>query len=315
MNLPLIIVAGPTAVGKSELAVMLAKRINGEIISADSMQVYKGMDIGSAKITKDEMQGVKHHLIDILEPSDEFSVATFQDYAKKAYFEIINDGKLPIICGGTGFYVQSLLYDIDFSSSNGENEEYRKNISRQIEEQGIDKVYSELMEIDPKACETIHKNNIKRVIRALEFYHETGRRISEHNEEERRKTSRYNYCYFALNDTREKIYERINLRVDKMLENGLVDEVKTLKAAGYSINDVSMQGLGYKEILLYLDNEISLSEAVYRIKRDSRHFAKRQLTWFNREPDVIFVNKNDFDYNNGKILDYMIECLKNKGII
>lgn len=312
---PLIIVAGPTAVGKSDISVLLAKRINGEIISADSMQVYRGMDIGSAKITKDEMQGIKHYLIDILEPCDEFSVATFQSFAKKAYEDVISENKVPILCGGTGFYVQSLLYDIDFSDSNGEDHEYREMLQKKIDTHGIDVVYDELLRIDPKACETIHKNNTKRVIRALEFYHETGEKISAHNEKERNKQSQYNFCYFALNDTRENIYSRIDLRVDKMIENGLVNEVKSLKEAGYSINNVSMQGLGYKEILLYLDGIISLDEAIYRIKRDSRHFAKRQLTWFNREKEVIFINKQDFNYDNEKILDYMISCIKNKGII
>lgn len=312
---PLIIVAGPTAVGKSDISVLLAKKINGEIISADSMQVYRGMDIGSAKITKDEMQGIKHYLIDILDPCDEFSVATFQSFAKKAYEDVVSENKVPILCGGTGFYVQSLLYDIDFSDSNGEDREYREMLQKKIDTLGIDVVYDELLRIDPKACETIHKNNTKRVIRALEFYHETGEKISAHNEKERNKQSQYNFCYFALNDTRENIYNRIDLRVDKMIENGLVNEVKALKEAGYSINNVSMQGLGYKEILLYLDGIISLDEAIYRIKRDSRHFAKRQLTWFNREKEVIFINKQDFNYDNEKILDYMISCIKNKGII
>lgn len=312
---PLIIVAGPTAVGKSDISVLLAKKINGEIISADSMQVYRGMDIGSAKITKDEMQGIKHYLIDILDPCDEFSVATFQSFAKKAYEDVVSENKVPILCGGTGFYVQSLLYDIDFSDSNGEDREYREMLQKKIDTLGIDVVYDELLRIDPKACETIHKNNTKRVIRAMEFYHETGEKISAHNEKERNKQSQYNFCYFALNDTRENIYNRIDLRVDKMIENGLVNEVKALKEAGYSINNVSMQGLGYKEILLYLDGIISLDEAIYRIKRDSRHFAKRQLTWFNREKEVIFINKQDFNYDNEKILDYMISCIKNKGII
>lgn len=312
---PLIIVAGPTAVGKSDISVLLAKKINGEIISADSMQVYRGMDIGSAKITKDEMQGIKHYLIDILDPCDEFSVATFQSFAKKAYEDVVSENKVPILCGGTGFYVQSLLYDIDFSDSNGEDREYREMLQKKIDTLGIDVVYDDLLRIDPKACETIHKNNTKRVIRALEFYHETGEKISDHNEKERNKQSHYNFCYFALNDTRENIYNRIDLRVDKMIENGLVNEVKALKEAGYSINNVSMQGLGYKEILLYLDGIISLDEAIYRIKRDSRHFAKRQLTWFNREKEVIFINKQDFNYDNEKILDYMISCIKNKGII
>lgn len=312
---PLIIIAGPTAVGKSDLAVKLAKKINGEIISADSMQVYKGMDIGSAKIKKEEMDGVKHFLIDILEPSDEFSVATFSDYANRACEEIIALGKIPIVCGGTGFYIQALLYGIDFSESIGENHEYRESLLKRIENEGIDSVYAELEAIDKKATETIHKNNIKRVIRALEFYYETGKKISDHNLEQRKREPVFNCCYFALNDRREAVYERIDKRVDKMIDNGLVDEVKRLKEKGYSINDVSMQGLGYKEILLYLDGDISFEEAVYRIKRDSRHFAKRQLTWFNREKDIVWVNKPEFDYDDEKILDYMTACLKQKGVL
>lgn len=312
---PLVVVAGPTAVGKSALAVKLAKRINGEIISADSMQVYRGMDIGSAKITKEEMESVKHHLIDILEPSEEFSVATFSEYAGKACEEIYKSGKIPIVCGGTGFYVQALLYGIDFSESNGENPKYREELQKRIETEGIDSVYAELQSIDINATKTIHKNNIKRVIRALEFFHETGKKISEHNEEQRKREPIFNYCYFALNDDRSLVYERIDNRVDKMIENGLLEEVKALKEKGYSISDVSMQGLGYKEILLHLADEISLEEAVYRIKRDSRHFAKRQITWFNREKDIIWLNKLDFDYDDERILDYMVTCLKQKGVL
>ncbi len=312
---PLIIIAGPTAVGKSDLAVKLAKRINGEIISADSMQVYKGMDIGSAKIALDEMQGIKHYLISELEPKDEFNVAVFKEKASQYVSEIVNKGKIPILTGGTGFYIQALLYGIDFSKSKGESIKFRACLQERIDKEGIDSVYNELIEVDPEAAKTIHKNNVKRVIRALEFYHETGMPISLHNEEQRKNEAIYNAAYFVLNDERERVYKRIDSRVDKMEKAGLVEEVKKLKNAGYDRSYVSMQGLGYKEILAYLDGEIDLERALYLIKRDSRHFAKKQITWFNREPEVIWLNKYEFDYNDELILQKMIFECKDRKII
>ena len=315
MALPLVIIAGPTAVGKSDFAIELAKRINGEIISADSMQVYKGMDIGSAKVTPEEMQGIRHYLIDILDPKDEFSVAVFKEYAQKAIEEIASHGRIPIIAGGTGFYIQALLYDIDFTESLGENSEYRSFLCREYEEKGADYMFEQLRNVDPDTAQIIHKNDEKRVVRALEFYHETGKPISVHNKEQYSKKSDYNFVYFVLNDYRDKIYEKIDARVDVMIENGLVKEVEMLKDKGMTIKDVSMQGLGYKEILLYLTGDISLEEAIYRIKRDSRHFAKRQLTWFKRERDVIWLNKYDFEYELSKLLDYSISVLKDKSIV
>lgn len=311
---PLIILTGPTAVGKTALSIHLAKKINGEIISADSMQVYKGMDIGSAKITKEEMDGVKHHLIDILEPSEEFNIVKFQTLSKQAMEEIYAKGKIPIIAGGTGFYIQSVLYDIDFEE-NQSDKEYRtslENIAK--EEGGCEKLYEMLMKVDPASANIVHANNVKRVIRALEFYKETGTKISEHNEEQRKKESPYNFCYFVLNDERERLYANIDKRVDIMLDNGLIDEVKKLHEKGYTKDMVSMQGLGYKEILSYLEGEISLDRAIYLIKRDTRHFAKRQLTWFRREKCVTWVNKPDFHYENEAILGYMLEKLKEIGI-
>ncbi|SCX00029.1 tRNA dimethylallyltransferase [Lachnospiraceae bacterium YSD2013] len=315
MALPLVIIAGPTAVGKSDFAIELAKRINGEIISADSMQVYKGMDIGSAKVMPEEMQGIKHYLIDILDPKDEFSVAVFKDYAQKAIKEITDNGKIPIVAGGTGFYIQALLYDIDFSESIGENPEYRSFLLKEYKEKGADYLFDKLREVDPETAGIIHKNDEKRVVRALEFYHETGKPISVHNKEQYDKKSNYNFAYFVLNDYRETIYKKIDARVDIMAEKGLVSEVERLKAAGMTITDVSMQGLGYKEILLYLNGEISLDEAIYRIKRDSRHFAKRQITWFKRERDVIWLNKYEFDYDVDKLMEYTCGVLKDKSII
>ncbi|MBO4618307.1 MAG: tRNA (adenosine(37)-N6)-dimethylallyltransferase MiaA [Lachnospiraceae bacterium] len=315
MALPLVIIAGPTAVGKSDFAIELAKRINGEIISADSMQVYKGMDIGSAKVMPEEMQGIKHYLIDILAPKDEFSVAVFKEFAQKAIKEITDRGKIPIVAGGTGFYIQALLYDIDFSESIGENPEYRSFLLKEYKEKGPDYLFDKLREVDPETAGIIHKNDEKRVVRALEFFHETGKPISVHNKEQYEKQSDYNFAYFVLNDQRETIYKKIDARVDIMVEKGLVAEVERLKDAGMTITDVSMQGLGYKEILLYLNGEISLDEAIYRIKRDSRHFAKRQITWFKRERDVIWLNKYEFDYDTDKLMEYACEVLKDKSII
>ena len=315
MPLPLVIVAGPTAVGKSDFAIELAKRINGEVISADSMQVYKGMDIGSAKITPEEMQGIKHYLIDVLDPTEVFNVATFKELAQAAITEITAKGKIPIVAGGTGFYIQALLYDIDFSESLGENQEYRNFLLKEYSEKGAEYLFERLKEVDPETAGIIHMNDEKRVVRALEFYHETGKPISVHNKEQYEKSSDYNFAYFVLNDVREKIYHKIDARVDIMVEKGLVDEVKALQAKGLNVKDVSMQGLGYKEILMYLNDEISLDEAVYRIKRDSRHFAKRQIIWFKREKEVIWLNKYDFDDDMSRILDYSLKVLKDKSII
>ena len=315
MALPLVIVAGPTAVGKSDFAIELAKRINGEVISADSMQVYKGMDIGSAKVTPEEMQGIRHYLIDVLEPTEDFNVATFKELAKSAIEEITAKDRIPIVAGGTGFYIQALLYDIDFNESIGENPEYRSFLLKEYSEKGPDYLFDKLKEIDPETATIIHKNDEKRVVRALEFYHETGKPISVHNKEQYEKKSDYNFAYFVLNDVREKIYSKIDARVDIMIEKGLVDEVKRLKDKGLNVKDVSMQGLGYKEILMYLNGEITLDEAIYRIKRDSRHFAKRQLTWFKRERDVIWLNKYDFNDDCGLVCDFAVNTLKDKGII
>ena len=311
---PLIILTGPTAVGKTNLSIKLAKLVGGEIISADSMQVYKGMDIGSAKITRGEMDGVPHHLIDILEPWDEFNVVVFQQRCKEAMAEIYNRGNIPILTGGTGFYIQAVLKDIDFTA-NDDNSEYRTQLEELGKEKGAAHLHNMLKEIDPASAETIHANNMKRVIRALEFYHFTGMKISEHNEQEAEKEAAYNFCYFVLNDERSKLYERIEQRVDIMLKNGLEDEVYHLLEKGCTRHMVSMQGLGYKEMIDYLEGKITLDEAIYIIKRDTRHFAKRQITWFKREKNVIWVDKPTFLYEEEKILDYMIECLRNQGIL
>lgn len=312
---PLIIIAGPTAVGKSHMAVLLAKEINGEIISADSMQVYKGCDIGSAKITKEEMCGIKHYLIDVYPPTADYNVTVFQKMAKEAIQEIYSKGKIPIICGGTGFYIQSLLYGIDFEESKGELCEYRKELEERYLNEGADVLFEELRKVDPKTCEIIHKNNMKKVIRALEFFHETNTPFSEHNERMQSKIPEYDAAFFVLNDLREKIYDKINRRVDIMMKDGLLDEVTGLKASGLVKTNVSMQGLGYKELFAYLDDEISLEEAVDAIKQGSRHYAKRQITWFKREKDVIWVNLYEHDYSVENILQFMLDSIKKKGLI
>lgn len=311
---PMIILTGPTAVGKSALSVELAKKINGAVISADSMQVYRHMDIGSAKITPEEMQGVTHYMIDELEPDEEFHVVRFVTMAKEYLKEIYADGKIPIIAGGTGFYIQALLYDIDFTEQQCD-ETYRRQLEDLAREHGAEYLHGILREVDPASAEAIHANNIKRVIRALEFYHLSGKKISEHNETERQKQSPYNFAYFVLTDERAKLYERIDRRVDAMIEAGLVEEVKKLKSKGCSREMVSMQGLGYKEILAYLDGGCTLEEAVYIIKRETRHFAKRQLTWFKKERDVIWLDKQAFGYDDAAILKDMISILEEKEII
>ena len=306
-----IVLTGPTAVGKTAASIGLAKAIGGEIISADSMQVYRHMDIGSAKITTEEMEGVPHHLIDVLDPTENFNVVTFQTMAKAAMEEIYAKGHIPIIVGGTGFYIQALLYDIDFTEEEDATA-YREELEQLAKDRGGDYLYEQLQQVDPEGAAAIHPNNIKRVIRALEYYRNTGGKISEHNEESRKKVSPYDFRYFVLDMEREKLYERIDKRVDIMIEQGLVSEVEKLRDMGLTRDMVSMQGLGYKEILDYLDGTISLEEAIYRIKRDSRHFAKRQLTWFRRERDVIWIHKEDFDMEEAKILAYMQEQIASR---
>ena len=311
---PMVILTGPTAVGKTALSIELAKEINGAIISADSMQVYKYMDIGSAKIMPGEMQGIKHYLVDELLPSDEFHIVRFQEMAKAALEEIYSDGKIPIVVGGTGFYIQGLLYDIDFSRQDADYE-YRMELENFVKEHGADALHERLKTIDPASYDTIHANNVKRVIRALEYYHLSGKPISEHNEMERKKESPYNFAYFVLKDERKKLYDRIEKRIDLMMEQGLLDEVTHLKQMGCHREMVSMQGLGYKEILSYLDGECSLEEAVALLKKETRHFAKRQLTWFRRERDVIWMDKSTYAYDERMILEDMCKVLKEKQII
>lgn len=308
----MVVLTGPTAVGKTELSIQLAQKLDGEIISADSMQIYQKMDIGTAKIRKEEMDGIPHHLIDVLDPSEEFNVARFQEMAKDALAGIYRRGRIPLIVGGTGFYVQGLLYDIDFTKEE-QDFRYRENLQKKAKEEGAQAIHKMLQAVDPASAQKIHPNNIKRVIRALEFYHLNGRKISEHNEQESRKESPYRFAYFVLNQNRTTLYERINHRVDLMLEAGLVEEVRRLKEAGYGKNLVSMQGIGYKEVLDYLDGKMTLEETADQIKKDTRHFAKRQLTWFGREKEVIMIDKDKYETEE-EILEHMLGILKEKGI-
>lgn len=311
MKQPLIILTGPTAVGKTALSIRLAKAIGAEIISADSMQVYRHMDIGSAKVMPDEMGGIPHHLVDVLEPWDEFNVVRFQEMAKQAAEEIRSRNHIPLVVGGTGFYIQALLYDIDFTET-GEDTSYRRKMEELAREKGDEYLHDMLRQVDPASADAIHFHNVKRVIRALEYFHQTGEKISEHNEQERQKESPYQFVYFVLNRERSDLYERIDRRVDQMMEQGLLDEVKKLKAMGCTREMVSMQGLGYKEMLSCLDGEISLEEAVYILKRDTRHFAKRQLTWFKRERDVTWIQA---DGDEETLLGRMMPILVEKGIV
>lgn len=314
MKPPLLVLTGPTAVGKTKLSISLAKAINGEIISADSMQVYRHMDIGSAKIRKEEMEGVPHYLVDVLEPEEEFHIVKFQQMAKEAMKEIYSRNKIPILVGGTGFYIQSVTKDIDFTEAEQENA-YRQELETLALEKGSAFLHEKLREVDPQSAEEIHENNVKRVIRALEFYEQNGFPISQHNAEQKQRQSPYQLAYFVLNAPRPLLYERIDRRVDEMIQEGLVKEVQTLKERGCHRGMVSMQGLGYKEILDYLEGNCSLEEAVRILKRDTRHFAKRQITWFKREEDVAWVNKDDFDYNEEKILEYMLSVCREKQIL
>lgn len=314
MKKPLIVLTGPTAVGKTSLSIALAKAVNGEIISADSMQVYQKMDIGSAKIRPEEMDGVKHYLVDVLDPKEDFHIVKFQQMAKTAMEKIYAKGKIPILVGGTGFYIQAVTKDIDFTQARQENS-YRKDLELLAEEKGSEYLHEMLKKVDPKSAEAIHAHNVKRVIRALEFYHQNGTPISAHNEEQKQNESPYALAYFVLNMPRELLYQRIDLRVDQMLEEGLLEEVKALQKEGCHRGMVSMQGLGYKEILAYLEGEYPLEEAVRILKRDTRHFAKRQLTWFRRESEVVWVDKDSFNYEENQILGYMLNTCKDKGLL
>ncbi|WP_124066480.1 tRNA (adenosine(37)-N6)-dimethylallyltransferase MiaA [Clostridium sp. E02] len=305
MMKPLIILTGPTAVGKTDLSIRLAKAIGGEIISADSMQVYRHMDIGSAKITKEEMDGIPHHLIDVLNPGEEFNVTVFQKMAREAVETIYSNGNIPIVTGGTGFYIQALIFDIDFTDQ-GEDTSIRKELECLFDEKGSQYLHDILEKIDPVSAKEIHQNNRKRVIRAIEYFRQTGEKISEHNKRERQKESPYDFLYYVIQTDRDFLYQRINKRVDQMLLQGLVSEVEELKAMGCTKDMVSMQGIGYKEILSYLNGTCSLEEAVEQLKQNTRHFAKRQITWFKREREVRNLYLPDYDNSQDKVLQRIL---------
>ncbi len=310
--LPLVIIGGPTGVGKSETAVTLAKKIGGEIISADSMQVYRGMDIGTAKLTKEEMGGVPHHMIDILEPTQAFNIAKFTSMTAECIRQITDRGHIPLLVGGTGFYIRAVLYGTLFSEED-DDPSIRLELEKKALEEGNLKLHAMLEKIDPASAAAIPPGNVKRVIRAIEYYRKTGELISVHNERERAKEAVYNAAYFALTCERGRMYSRIDLRVDRMAADGLTEEVKALAAQGLDRHNVSMQGLGYRQILEYLDGEITLDEALNKIKQETRHFAKRQLTWLRKEKDVIWLDKDTL--SSKQIIDEMIRVLILKGII
>lgn len=301
MSKKILILAGPTGVGKTNLSIKLAKKMNGEIISADSMQVYKYMDIGSAKINKDEMCGIKHHLIDVCEPDEIFNVSFYVDLGKKAIDEILSKNKLPIIVGGTGLYIRSLLYDQKHCTS-GEDKEYRDYIYKLAEEKGNKYIHELLKDIDNESYRNIHYNNVKRVVRALEVYHITKKPFSHFKQD---KKPIFDFKYYILNLDREKLYENINKRVDIMIENGLIYEVKCLKARGYTKDLQSMQGIGYKEVFDYLDGITTKEQMIEKIKQNSRNYAKRQITWFKKEENSEFIFKDEKSEDD--ILNYIIE--------
>lgn len=316
MKKPLIILTGPTAVGKTELSIQLAKQLNGEIISADSVQVYRNMNIGSAKITNEEQQGIEHYLIDLLEPDEEFNVFLFKKLALEAMDKIYAKGKIPIIAGGTGFYIQSVLYDIQFSETSEESESAIRHKYEELAHTfGNAYLHERLTQIDPEYAATVHFNNVRRVIRALEYYEQTGEKFSIHNQTQQQNISPYQFCYFVLNRDRQVLYERINRRVELMLETGLIEEVEGLLQKGFHRNLASMQSLGYKEIAAYLEHELTRAEAIDAIKQNTRHFAKRQLTWFRREKEVTFMNYEEYQNDTQLLLEAMINILREKGFV
>ncbi len=304
----ILILSGPTGVGKTDISIKLAKKMNGEIISADSMQIYKNMDVGSAKVLESEMQGIKHHMIDIIEPTESFTVSDFKERAMELVDDITSRGKLPIIVGGTGLYIDSLLCDYSFTEAN-KDETYRATLENMAKEMGKKYVHNLLKDIDIKSFENIHYNNLKRVIRALEVYKLTGKPFSEYKIEEKDKKTLYAFNYFVLTMDRDRLYERINQRVDIMFEKGLLEEVKKLNTMGLTSDMQSMKGIGYKEVLYYLDGKITIEEASNSIKQGSRNYAKRQLTWFRKNENVQWINKDDFA-DEDKIVDFIIEQSK-----
>ncbi|WP_300385927.1 tRNA (adenosine(37)-N6)-dimethylallyltransferase MiaA [Clostridium sp.] len=303
----ILVLAGPTAVGKTDLSIKLAKSLNGEIISVDSMQIYKYMDIGSAKVTKKEMKGIPHHMIDVVEPNEAFSVSDYKDLALDAIKDILKRGKLPILTGGTGLYINALTCDMSFTDAE-QDKDYRDTLNKLADEFGNEFIHEKLKTIDPISYDEIHFNNRKRVIRALEVYKLTNKPFSSFNAGEAIYDSDFDVKYYVLDMNRDMLYTRINKRVDIMIKKGLIEECIKLKDKGYNSSVQSMQGIGYKEILHYLEGDITLDTAVELIKKGSRNYAKRQLTWFRRDPRAIFINKDNNDED--KILEIIINSLK-----
>lgn len=301
----LFILAGPTAVGKTDISIKLAKKLNGEIISADSMQIYKHMDVGSAKVTREEMCGVKHYMIDIVEPSESFNVMRYKNMAQHYIDEIVKKQKLPMVVGGTGLYINSLIFNYSFTEAQVDKN-YRNYLQNTAVKKGREYVHDLLKEVDMESYEKLYPNDLKRVIRALEVYKLTGKTIGQFNKENNIYDIPYNIYYFVLNMDRENLYDRINRRVDIMISNGLIDEVVKLKSMGYNSSMQSMKGIGYKEILSYLDGYISMNDAIDIIKKGSRHYAKRQLTWFRKDSRVNWVNKDNFK-NDDAVADYIVD--------
>lgn len=307
MNKPkVIVICGPTASGKTSLSIQLAKQINGEIISSDSMQIYKEMNIGTAKPTIEEMDGIKHYLIDFVEPNQRYSVAEFKKDAEKAIDEIISKGKTPIIVGGTGLYVDSLIYGIEYQDIKID-EQYRRKLEEIAEKQGLNTLYEQAKKIDSKAMEKISPNDKKRIMRVLEIYKATGKTKTEQEEESRKKELKYDYKVFAINMEREKLYERINKRVDIMIEQGLIQEVENLLKK-YTEFPTAMQGLGYKEVVEYLEGKTTKEEMIEKIKMETRRYAKRQITWFKKNKQTVWINGLEDKQNNIQII---LEGIKN----
>ena len=312
MKKPLIVIGGPTACGKTGFSIQLAKKIGGEIISADSMQVYRYMDICTAKVTPEEADGVPHYLIDEFDPDEEYNVMIFQQKAKAYMEEIWAKGKVPILVGGTGFYINALLYDNDFTETENDTT-YREECYKLAQEQGPEVLFERLKEVDPAYAEIMHANNVKRVPRALEYHYLTGQKFSEHNAEQKEKESPYDAAVIILNMDREKLYERIELRIDLMMDQGLLEEVKGLLEKGYAPDLVSMQGIGYKEFVPYFNGECTLEEAVTQLKTNTRRFAKRQLTWFRRQIDGLWVDLGNA--TGEKAMEDVLSYLKQQNIL
>lgn len=312
MKKPLIVIGGPTACGKTGFSIRLAKKIGGEILSADSMQIYKGMDIGTAKVTAEEAEGIPHYLIDELQPDEEYNVMLFQQKAKAYLAQIWERGNIPILVGGTGFYINALLYDNEFTETDGDSA-YREGCYALAREQGAEVLYAKLREIDPEYAAGVHANNVKRVTRALEYYQLTGQKFSAHNAEQKQKDSPYTAAVILLTMEREQLYRRIEQRIDLMLEQGLLGEVQALLAQGYAPELVSMQGIGYKEFVPYFRGECTLEEAVAQLKTNTRRFAKRQLTWFHRQIDGLWLDLSE--QTAEQALETALAYLREKGVL